>query len=376
MKSNWDVIVVGAGPAGAVAAYMLARQGRDVLLLDKATFPRHKVCGGCLSGAALKTLAAIGLGEVPKQLGGIKTDRFELTAGGQHITLPLDSGMSVSRAAFDQAVVQRAVAQGATFLDGTAAEFDSASGDLITIRAADQNLSARILLAADGLCGSLLRTCGNHAPRIARDAYMGVSAVVPAPPNDNSLGTIRMHCAAGGYVGVTHVEDGNLNIAAALSPELVRERGGPGAAVDAIFQASGAQTSFSISDDRWRGIGKLTRHRRKLGDHRLLILGDAAGYVEPFTGEGMAWAISSAIAVSEIADQAMDHWSDDTVHQWARTHRRIIAGRQRWCRLITTMLRRPTLTSWAIRLLRRKPAIAQPVLDHLARPAASHGSLT
>ena len=77
---NFDAIVVGAGPAGAVAAVLLARAGRRVLLLDKATFPRRKVCGCCLNGHALSALAAAGLGELPARLGAVGHDRRRFRA--------------------------------------------------------------------------------------------------------------------------------------------------------------------------------------------------------------------------------------------------------------------------------------------------------
>jgi len=373
MNTDYDVIIVGAGPAGAVAACDLAQRGRSVLLLDKAAFPRHKVCGGCLSPASLQTLRALGLDQMPRQLGGVPTDRFELHAGCQRITLPLDPGVAVSRSAFDHALVQAAVARGATFLDRTAAECDGATDDRRHIRAAGQRFSARVVLAADGLAGSFLRD-PEHRPRVAARAYMGVSAVIPAPRDESGRGAIRMHCAPGGYVGVTHVENGSLNVAAALAPRFVRDAGGPGAAVDAIIHRAGGQLD-AIPNDQWRGVGRLTRRRRCLADHRLFILGDAAGYVEPFTGEGMAWAMTAAVAASEIANAAVDDWHHDMIHRWAHAYRRLVADRQRCCRLLTTILRFPTLTTLAIRLLQFRPSLARPVLEHLSHSTDPQGKI-
>src|SRR5690242_7945107 len=86
-NQNWEVAVVGAGPAGALAARELARIGCKVLLIDKASFPRTKVCGCCLNGLALKTLGSVGLGELPLQAGAIKLKELRLAATGCHARL-------------------------------------------------------------------------------------------------------------------------------------------------------------------------------------------------------------------------------------------------------------------------------------------------
>ena len=105
---TWDAVVIGAGPAGAVTARGLARRGRSVLLVDKATFPRAKVCGGCLNGAALAALAAAGLGHVPAACGAVPLDRVRVAAGRRTATLPLPAGAAVEREPFDFALLNEA----------------------------------------------------------------------------------------------------------------------------------------------------------------------------------------------------------------------------------------------------------------------------
>ena len=82
-RHTWDAIVVGAGPAGAMAARELALGGAAVLLIDKASFPRWKVCGCCLNSAALATLASAGLGDLVARHGGIEVDALHLGAAGR-----------------------------------------------------------------------------------------------------------------------------------------------------------------------------------------------------------------------------------------------------------------------------------------------------
>mgnify|MGYP003352575700 CR=1 FL=1 len=97
-----DVIVIGAGPAGSVAARQLALSGRQVLLLDKKRFPRRKVCGACLNYSAVTLLDEIGLGGVLRDGDGPEIRRFELRADSRRLSLPLPSGRAISRAALFQ----------------------------------------------------------------------------------------------------------------------------------------------------------------------------------------------------------------------------------------------------------------------------------
>src|SRR5205809_3229 len=93
----WDALVVGAGPAGALAARQLARQGLAVLLVDRAVFPRWKVCGACLNGWALRTLAAAGLDRLVPAHGGIPLTGLQLAAWGRPALVPLAGPAALSR---------------------------------------------------------------------------------------------------------------------------------------------------------------------------------------------------------------------------------------------------------------------------------------
>ncbi|MCA1852304.1 MAG: FAD-dependent oxidoreductase, partial [Beggiatoa sp.] len=81
----WDVIVIGAGPAGSSAARLLARAGRSVLLVDKSSFPRYKVCGSCLNGRVLSALEAVGLGALVEEAGGVVLDGLRLAVAGAEV---------------------------------------------------------------------------------------------------------------------------------------------------------------------------------------------------------------------------------------------------------------------------------------------------
>jgi flavin-dependent dehydrogenase len=398
----WDVVVVGAGPAGALAARLLAAKGLAVLLVDRAHFPRGKVCGGCLNGRALALLARAGLGMLPRDLGAVPIDTFLLGVNGRRARLALPAGVAVSRHAFDAALVGAAIAAGAHFLPGTRAhlvEFApvgrtswsacSATGALVrqrwdggpggppsdSVDAGERRLllegdgeaevRARLVLAADGLGGRLLRDA--EPPRPAADSRLGAGVLLERAPDAFIPGIIYMACDAGGYVGLVRVEEGRLDVAAALDPEVAVTMGGPGALATRILHASGLPDVPHLDVAPWRGTPLLTRRAPRLAAERLFALGDAAGYVEPFTGEGIAWALASAEAVVPLALRAVARWEPALADSWADAYRNAVGGRQGLCRWLARLLRHPTLLQGVVQLLGCAPFVAGPVVRRLNR---------
>ena len=111
--TTWDAVVIGAGPAGALAARQLALEGVRVLLVERARFPRWKVCGACLNGQAISALGSAGLGSLVNHLGGIELDEFLVGLEGRMTPIGLTVGAAVSRGRFDAALVEEARLAGA-----------------------------------------------------------------------------------------------------------------------------------------------------------------------------------------------------------------------------------------------------------------------
>lgn len=358
---TWGAVVVGAGPAGAVAARELARRGVAVLLVDKATFPRAKVCGCCLNGAALDLLAAIGLGDLPRRSGAVALQRVTLAAGGRTADVRLPTGVALSREAFDAALIKEAIAEGAAFLPGAVAKRTSSELTLGSL-----SVQSCIVIAADGLNGRLTGT--DATPHAA--SRIGAGVVLDGAPDFFLNGSIFMAVARGGYVGLVRVEDGRLDVAAAFDPTFVRDAGGLGAAAVTVLREAGFPAIASLDSAAWRGTPALTRTARHVAGDRWFAVGDAAGYVEPFTGEGMAWAIASGTAVAPIAARAAEAWSDSLSREWEATHARLVRSRQTVCRAAAWVLRLPRLSRLAVRALAVMPALSRPVVGALNRPGA------
>jgi flavin-dependent dehydrogenase len=377
----WDAVVVGAGPAGALAARQLALASVRVLLVDRAAFPRWKVCGCCLSVAALETLQSVGLGGLVERCGGVPLSRVCLGVSGRSALLQLPGGRALSREAFDAALVESAVSTGVSFLPLTQARApltlpSPARGEGQKRGAAPRRLllrqgeretiaTTRLLLAADGLNGGVLAREPSCEPVVRPGSRIGAGAVAESAPSFFAEGTIYMACGEGGYVGLVRLEDGRLDVAAALDPWLVLRHGGLAGAVAAILEGVGWPAVPRLAGLSWRGTAALTRQPSRLAGPRFFVLGDAAGYVEPFTGEGMAWALASAAALAPLAVEAVRDWRPELARRWTTLHRRVFGPRRRLCSAVTQVLRWPRLVRLLVGVLAWAPFLAAPLVRRL-----------
>jgi menaquinone-9 beta-reductase len=356
-KSDWDVAVIGAGPAGSMAAQLLSRRGLRTLLIDRAQFPRWKVCGGCLNQNALAALAAAGMSELPARLGAVPLQSIQLCSNGRSANLRWPGGVSLSREALDAEMIREAIRAGAAFLPGTRATMGEIAGEYRAVELEANVIRARVVLVADGLNGQV-------AGDAIEGSLIGAGTMLDDVPAWCEPGTVAMATAPGGYVGAVIVEGGRLDVAAAFDAAFVRSRGGLGEAAMDVLRSAGLPDFEPIRNADWKGTPALTRSSRRIAGPRWFAIGDAAGYVEPFTGEGIGWALASAFAVAPLAAQP---WNDGHVERWSREHRRIVKRRQVACRAIAWALRRPALCSAAVRVLRFAPRLASPVVGVLHR---------
>jgi flavin-dependent dehydrogenase len=346
----------------------------QVLLVDRASFPRAKVCGSCLNGWALATLREAGLGDLPARYGAVSLTRVRLGVRGREAEVRLPEGMALSREQFDMALVKEAVVAGAHFLPQTTARHADSrpqgqQGRLslrsVILRQGDREalIRARVLLGADGLSGRLLADKAGR--RTDNGSRIGAGAVAPTGAAAFDAGRIHMACGTGGYVGLVRLEDGRLDVAAALDPWLVRREGGLDGAVRSLLHETGWPEAPALGDLSWRGTPPLTCEAQRVAGPGWFVLGDAAGYVEPFTGEGMAWALASAVAVAPLAQQAAKEWHPTLAGRWTARHRRLLGAHRRGCRLLTRLLRYPVLVRGAVAVLAQAPFLAVPLVRWL-----------
>ena len=335
---EWDVLVIGAGPAGGVAALSLARRGASVLLVDRAAWPREKVCGCCLSeqGAAMLDDAGARL-PIAAPFRGVV-----IRCGRRSAGISSRGGLVVTRRDLDCAIARAAVKAGATFIPACTARVVAVPprGVAAALGCHGLRAPARAVIAADGVGGRSLDELPEFQPRVVPRSRFGASVTLDAAPSWVERGVVQMVVGAGGYVGAVRLDDRRTHIAAALEPASTRGLGGPSHAAAAILRSAGVSLP-GIEEARWHATPALTRSRRVQRD-RVFVVGDAAGYVEPFTGEGMTWAIAGGLAVVPHVQAALAA-TGPAPQTWAAGHSRLLAGRHRACRAVSVILRTPGL---------------------------------
>ena len=375
-STDWDAIVIGAGPAGAMTSLLLAREGLATLLVERKAFPRHKVCGGCLNAHAVAALGRAGLVHRIVRAGARPIDRFVVRHEARSVAVDMPAGLAVSRATLDAVLVESAVEAGCTFQPETAAlvapespapaREDWRGVTFGPVRGGPPVVArGRVVIAADGLAHSALSEGDGFKSIVWAGSRIGLGGVTPARVVDCGERAILMAVGPTGYVGVVEVEDGMLNIAAAVDPGALRGPGGAAAGVAAILEASGVAVREPLDRVTWLGTVPLTRRMVRPAGRRVLVVGDAAGYVEPFTGEGMAWALAAAEAVVPFVLEGQGAWSEALERRWLRTFGRVVGREQRWCRFVSRGVRHPGVVRLAMAALRAEPRLARPVLSHL-----------
>ncbi len=291
---RFDVAIIGAGPAGCAAALTLARAGRSVIVLEKRNFPRHKVCGGCLSGWAVEQLREL-LGE-RCQLPGTASSQITFAVGRRRIHC-LSEGRTrvVMRADLDLMMAKAAIGAGAELRFGQTAGLVRTCGKYeMTI--GEGSIQAKTILLASGLSG--LASKAGFDSRSFGSPMIGRQWLTAAPSIGLRPGDVEMHWLRGGYVGLAALNQSDCIVAFAMKSEFL-EGHDP---LDALRRMNpGAEVWDRLSpsqEGQVRGAAGFPFVPNQLTRANVMLIGDAAGYSEPFSGTGIGMAIHSGISAA------------------------------------------------------------------------------
>lgn len=333
----YDVVIVGSGPAGAACATFCARAGLRVVVLERETFPREKVCGDCLNPACTPVLQRLRVADGVRELAHGKLRRVDFIAiGGRTVSvdLPRDAEIAVKRSLFDDLLMRRARTAGAEIRERatvTALVAPTSSDSCWKIAAGGGEFEARALVAADGRNSTIARLLG-MLPRIAKDR-VGLQTHIPLPPDFGER--VVLQFLPEGYSGQAPVDDQTLNLC------LV----GRAPSIPALRQWAEA-TCGVRQDHAWRTITPLRRAPLPPAASRLFLVGDAARVVEPFTGEGIYYALRSG---ELAAESIVNNDADAATRTYAAAHEAMYRGRLWINRVARAAVLSPRITSSLIR---------------------------
>jgi flavin-dependent dehydrogenase len=345
--TSCDIAVIGGGPAGSCAAIAAARAGAHVVLVERAAFPRPKVCGCCLAASGVAALHAAGAGEA--LAGATPLRAIRVARGARAMTLRREAGVALAREDLDGRLVDFARRAGVDVRLETSARVARDSTVQLTHGERVSTLAARTVIVADGLAGGALDDVPGFEWRIAPRSMMGFGAVLPATTLDCPAGEIHMHVGRDGYIGAVRLPSGEIDVAAAVSPAALRRTGSVAACARHLLSGT-VHDADAVEGARWRGTPQLTRMRARVAAPGILVVGDAAGYIEPFTGEGMSWAIATGLAAGELATR------ETRAHEQWPARCAALVERPKWrCRAIALLLRSPALVGAAFAIGARVP---------------------
>ena len=363
-----DVIIAGAGPAGAIAALTLARAGARVIIVDRERFPRDKLCGDTLNPGAVRLLRSLDL------IGGPLTAALPLT--GMRLTGPTASvtahyaadspGLSIRRRDLDAWLLERAIAAGARFEAGLVVRAPLVDAQLNLVRGlvlarrgtgTTLRLPALMTVAADGrrsvLAGALGLRRASPVRRWAFGTYArGVSGVT-------DLG--EMHVRSGWYLGVAPVAHDLVNVCL-VTPPRPEGRSPLDVMQHAIARDAAIAERFARAtlDSRVRVLGPLGARVIAPGAPGLLLAGDAAGFVDPMTGDGLHLAMQSALlAADEISRVLVDGQFHTAVWRLAKARHARLGAKLRFDRLVCRLVESPAALTVASRGARVFPDLVR-----------------
>lgn len=372
MTLVWDAVVVGAGPAGTSTAIGLATRGMRVVLLDKARFPRVKPCAEYVNPEAITLLDRLGLLPKLQAAGAVAFRGMRVVSPIGHqlaLDFTADAGkhaLGISRFALDALAVERCRAVGVDVIEGAhvrrvLVDDTGVAGVRVSQRGTTSDIRGRIVVGADGHHSAVARLLALDRPQ-RWPRRIGLAAHLDGFPLQDAMG--EMHVGDCGYCGIAPQEGGRVN--AAMVVEMTRfER--RTVSVETFFDAAirsypglreRVESSRRITPVR--GVGPLARRVRRVSGAGFLLTGDAAGFFDPFTGEGIYDALLGGELAAATVAEALERGDTSAASLTAYDMRRkaAFANKRRAAWIVQGFVRFPRLMDYAVERIAERPQVA------------------
>ena len=388
-----DVIVVGAGPSGATTAFYLAQSGLDVLVLEKSRFPREKVCGDGLTPRAVKTLVNMGI-SVSEQDGWVRNKGLRVIGAGKRLELPWPElasypgyGLVRTRLDLDETLARRAQQAGARLLEGvtvTGPVMDDRTGRIagVVAKAADggedRTYRARVVVAADGNSSRLSVAMGLRK-RDDRPLGVAVRTYFTSPRHDDEYLEAWLDLWDGkdllpGYGWIFGMGDGTSNVGLGLlNTSIAFGNTDYHALLRKWLKGMPAEWGFTEENQTQpiRGAALPMGFNRTPHYHQgLLLVGDAGGMVNPFNGEGIAYAMESGEILARTIVQALARSrraeTERVLAGYPHALSQAYGGYYALGRTFVKLIGKPTLMRFATKHSMNRPALMRFALKMLA----------
>lgn len=378
------IAIVGAGPAGSSLAIRLAGDGFPVTLVEREKFPRHKLCGEFISPECLAHFSDLGVLDGMLSAGGdhITETRF-FAPSGKNVVVPSawfgggGFALSLSRAEMDHRLMLRAREAGVEVLEGTSAtgllqENGAITGITARAKAGETfELNSGLVIDATGRAGILGKFLGKKALPKSRSKFIGFKAHLRNVEMEN--GRCEIYFFRGGYGGLSFVEKGDANFCFLIKAEAARELNGKTNKIiaEVVFRNTRARNTLKnaarVHD--WLAVSVDEFGEKELNPAgNLFTVGDAAAFIDPFTGSGMLMALESAGILANCTGR---HYSSPHELSLAYTslYRQHFAKRLRVCSLLRKAAFLPNLAGSIISALSLSEK-AREFLTRSTRPAS------
>jgi flavin-dependent dehydrogenase len=370
---TWDAVVVGGGPAGAAFACFLARRGRAVCVVDRARFPREKPCGEFLSPAGTPLLEDLGVRAAVDAAGAARLEGVRVVAHGDppvELAFPQDAGAppwgySLSRLVLDTILLDAARAAGAAVVEGVRVdeilrEPDGSAAGVAGRDATGEAWSAhaRLVVGAGGRNCPVARGLGlqRRGRRPRYDLLAHWHAAEALPP------ACELHIGRDAYVAAAPVENDRLNVNCVVTRSMLQRARDPEAVYRSTLAAhpgirrwiSGTRAEPVVASD----VTPLVTSRATADG--AILLGDAALFLDPFTGQGLYLALRSAALAAPIADAALAarRPTRAALALYDTARRLELADKWRVSRALQAVLYRPRAVRAVVRALRTNRELA------------------